>query len=207
MECALKSLKSTRKMPLPDHPVVDSYGSDYVGVDHSVYLFPAAIRSKEPVKPKVVLEGNESTCFFHADLPATAICDVSGRMICDLCTTYWNGRAVSFESLQLLLKEEGASNHVRSRTNWDSIALSLVILPGLFWPAFLLTAPAALIICITKWRGGTTGILRRSRWRYIVAGLLALLELGLAGLFLGYSFSTQKCTTKDSIKSFPVARP
>ena len=182
MEYALKSLKNARTMPLPDHPVVHEYGSDYLGASHSVYLFPAAVRSREPVKPETILEGNESTCFFHSELPATAICDVSGRMICDLCTTDWNGRTVSFESLQLLLKEESASDHVRSRTKWDSIALSLVILPILFWPVFLLTAPAALIICITKWRAGPTSILRRSRWRYIVAGLLALLEMSLMAL-------------------------
>lgn len=187
MQRILRSLKNMRTMPLPDRPVVQAYGSEYVGVNHAVHLFPAAIRSKESVKPESVLEGGQSTCFFHAELPATAICDVSGRMICDLCKTDWDGRTVSFEALQSLLKE-GASSQVRSRTNWDSIALSLVILPILFWPLLFLTAPIALGICIFKWRAGTTSIIRRSRWRYIVAAFLALIELAFFGaIFMGIS--------------------
>ena len=188
MQRALKSLKNMRKMPLPDRPVVQAYGSDYVGADHEVYLFPAAIRSKESVKPEAVLEENTSTCFFHATLPATAICDVSGRMICDLCTTEWNGRTVSFDSLQSLLEKDD-SGQERSHVNWDRIALSLVVLPILFWPAFLVTAPAALVICALKWRTGATSIVRRSHWRFVVAGLLALLEISFIVLFFTGIFS------------------
>lgn len=188
MQRALKSLKNMRKMPLPDRPIVQAYGSDYVGADHEVYLFPAAIRSKESVKPEAVLEGNTSTCFFHAELPATAICDVSGRMICDLCTTEWDGRTVSFDSLQSLL-EEGAAGQERSHVNWDRIALSLATLPVLFFPAFVVTAPAALIICVLKWRTEATSIVRRSNWRFAVAGFLALLEIVFIVFFFSRIFS------------------
>lgn len=171
-------------MPLPDRPVVHNYGRSYTDTDHYVRLFPAVIRSKDAVRAEVALEGGQSTCFFHPKLPATALCDVSGRMICDLCKTDWEGRTISFEALQSLLAEGGSVKQERSRKKWDDIAMGLVLFPVLFAPIVVLTAPIALGICLVKWRKGPTSILRRSRWRYVVAALLALVEIGFGVLMV-----------------------
>ena len=146
------------------------------------------IRSNDAVRAEEVLEGGQSTCFFHSKLPATALCDVSGRLICDLCKTEWNGQTVSFEALQSLLADDQSVKQERRCKKWDDIALSLVILPLLFWPIVLLTAPVALGICAVKWRAGPTSLLRRSRWRYVVAALLAILEIGFGGLMVAIMF-------------------
>ena len=177
MQHELRSLKNMRTMPLPDRPIVRNYGWNYTDVDHDVRLFPAVIRAKDAVRAEAVLEGGQSTCFFHPKLPATALCDVSGRMICDLCKTEWNDRTLSFEALQSLLAEGGSVQQERKCTKWDDIALGLVLFPVLFAPIVVLTAPVALGICAVKWRAGATSVLHRSRWRYVVAALLALLEI------------------------------
>ena len=188
MQRELRSLKNMRTMPLPDRPEVNDYGWDFTQANHYIRLFPAVIRSNKAVQAEAVLEGGQSTCFFHAKLPATAVCDVSGRLICDLCKTEWNGKTVSFEALQSLLAEDVAVQQERRCTKWDDIALSLVIFPVLFAPVMILTAPGALGICLVKWRKGATSLLRRSRWRYVVAALLAILEMIVGGILVATLF-------------------
>ncbi|MGJ8652742.1 MAG: hypothetical protein ACSHX8_05675 [Opitutaceae bacterium] len=173
-----------RTMPIPDRVRTTDYGREYVGAAHTVHLFPAVIRKQATVEAEAIMEGGQSTCFFHAKLPATAICDVSGRMICDLCKTDYNGKTVSFEALQSLIGKGGSVEKEQSRTKWDDIACSLVILPIVFGPAVALTAPIALGICLFQWRKGPTSLVRRSRWRYVLAAVLAILELCIGGLFL-----------------------
>jgi hypothetical protein len=187
MQSELKSLRSMRTMPLPDEPIAVGYGWEYVGAAHDVRLFPAAIRTKETIRAEAVMEGGQSTCFFHSKLPATGICDVSGRMICDLCKTEFEGRTVSFEALQTLVGKAGKDGKVKKaqgRTKWDDIALTLVVLPVLIGPLMVFTAPVALGICLVKWREGPTSVLRRSRWRYVVAGFLALLQIVGGGMLV-----------------------
>lgn len=187
MQRVLKSPKSMRKMPLPDQPVVEGYGRDHTGSNHSVYLFPAVVRSSNSANAETMMEGGQASCFFHKEAPATALCDVSGRMICDLCKTGWNGKTVSMAALQSLVKGDSSSGNITSRINWDTIALTLVILPILVWPLLVLTPPIALGICLFKWRAGVTSIVRRSRWRYVVAAIIAILEI-LWGAFFWVGF-------------------
>lgn len=177
-----------RTMPIPDSVRSTDYGEEAVGAAHTIRLFPAVIRKQAVFEADVVLEGGQSTCFFHTKLPATALCDVSGRMICDLCKTDYQGKTVSFEALQSLLGKGGSVEKDRVRTKWDDIALALVLLPLVIWPLLFITAPFVLGICLVQWRKGPTSILRRSRWRYLVAALLAILELVGLGFFI-YSFS------------------
>ncbi len=184
METELRSLRSMRAMPMPDRVKTTDYGREYVGEAHSVRLFPAAIRKQSLVEAEEVMEGGQSTCFFHAKLPATAICDVSGRMICDLCKTDYQGKTVSFEALQSLIGKKSPADAKRSRTKWDDIALALVILPFLFWPLLAITAPIAIGICAFQWRKGPTSLVRRSRWRYLLATFLGSLELIGVGFFI-----------------------
>ena len=176
-----------KKMPLPYQPVVDDYGIEYAGVSHSVHLFPAVVRSGDTMSAEAILEEGQASCYFHKESTATALCDVSGRMICDLCRTEWNGRTVSIEALQSLIKDGGSSEHLKRCVMWDTIALTLVLVPLLFWPLLILTVPIALGICLFKWRKGPTGILRRSRWRYVLAVFIAVLEIGLI-IMMGTAF-------------------
>jgi len=184
MPSELKSLRSMRTMPIPDMPVAKAYGWEYVGAAHDIRLFPAAIRKKKTIQTEVVLEGGQSTCFFHSKLPATALCDVSGRMICDLCKTEYEGKIVSFEALQSLVSKGSKNQRKRGRRKWDDIALALAIIPILAGPLVVVTAPFALGICLFKWREGPTSVLRNNRWRYVVAAIFAILQIAVSGILV-----------------------
>jgi hypothetical protein len=187
MDLYLKSLRGSQQLSMPNLPVVIDYASQWGAVPHDIRLFPAIIRRRKVLRQESVIEEGQSTCFFHPKVTASAICDVSGRMICELCTTEFEGKTVSFEALQSLVDVKGSSKG-SVRTNWDSIALALAILPAIFWFFTLVTAPLALGICIFKWKEGPTGVFGRMRWRYIVAGLLALGQIVMwINVIVGFS--------------------
>ncbi len=173
----LRALRSNRWMPLPDEVSVGSYGAEYVGEAHEIRLFPAVLRKAPVVEAGAVIEAGQSSCYFHPKLSATAICDLSGRMICDLCRTEWQGKMVSFEALKAALSRGDIAKEAGVRTRWDNIALSLAVLPLLIWFASVVTAPVALFIVIWKGRMGPCSVVQRSRWRFVVAGLLAGLQI------------------------------
>lgn len=164
--------------------MVSNYAGEYTrGVGHDIQLFPAAIREEALPVVNPVLEEGQSSCFFHPDIVATTVCEVSGRFICDLCKTEWDGKTVSLTALQNM-REKGDLKLDNKRVIWDDIACGLAVLPLLFWPATIITAPAALVIAISKWKKGPTSLLRRSRWRYVVAIILSLLQIiGWISLF------------------------
>jgi hypothetical protein len=177
MDLFLKSLRDSQKLSMPDLPVVTDYASKWGAAPHDIRLFPAVIRSSELVKPESILEHGQATCFFHERVPATAICDVSGRMICNLCTTEYKGKTVSLEALQTLVGNTSDSKVKNYQTKWDSIALALAVFPLLTVFFTLFTAPIVLWICIFKWKEGPTGVFSHMRWRYVVAGLLSLAQI------------------------------
>ena len=176
MDRDLKSLRSTKRMPVPASPRVGDYGKMYVEHAHDVTLFPAITRPKQTVQSGVLMEAGQSSCYFHPELSATALCDESGRMICDLCKTEWEGRTVSMEALQTLVAGKGKKRS-RGKTKWDDICLALALLPIILGPLSVVTALAVLVIVGVQWRKGPTSVVRRSRWRYVLAALLALLQV------------------------------
>lgn len=173
-------------MPLPDRPTVSNYGGEYTGgVGHDILLFPAMVRAEESLNATAVLMDGQSSCFFHPEIPANAVCEVSGRFICHLCKTEWNGQTVSLTALQQM-RDKGSLQLENKRIIWDDIACGLSLLPLLMWPLTIITAPVAFSIAVTKWSKGPTSILRRSRWRYSLAIIFSLLQIigWIALLFL-----------------------
>jgi hypothetical protein len=177
-EKEIRSLRSLRRMPLPNNPHVGNYGAFDCGHPHHVRIYPAVLRKKDIPEMDALLEEGQSACFFPPKQAATAICSISGRMICELCTTEWEGEKVSFEALQTSIKNGSAKAQENVRTKWDDIALSLSILPLLIGVITIVTAPIALGICLWFWRKGPTSPVRKSRWRYLVAGLLSVVQIG-----------------------------
>ena len=68
---------------------------------------------------------------------------------------------------------------------YDSIALSLAVLPLLIFWLTLITAPIALYYCIKYWNTPVS-IIKRSKLTFIVAALFATLELIGWGIFFVY---------------------
>jgi hypothetical protein len=71
------------------------------------------------------------------------------------------------------------------RTRHDSIALTLAIAPMLFFYITLVTAPATLYVVIRHWKTPLS-IVRRSRVRFVIAAVVALLQIAgwIAVIFL-----------------------
>ncbi|WP_269540262.1 DUF4339 domain-containing protein [Cerasicoccus fimbriatus] len=167
--------------PLPSEPVVDDYGKDYCDVGHHIHLYPAILKRPEAAKAQELMADDESSCFFHPQLSATQVCSHSGRFICDLCATEWNGEIISLQALSEI-KANGKSEKLNdTRKLWDSIALALVTWPLLLLvmliPAILITAPIAVYICLWQWKKGPTSIVRQTRIRYIIALTIGIIEI------------------------------
>lgn len=187
---SLRSLRSLRRMPPPEVPRVRDYGALHVGEGHDLWLFPAIARRESIPQVDAILEEGQASCFFHPNLPATEVCQISGRLICDLCQTEWAGQTVSFEALQTKMSRAGKGQRAVGRTRWDNIALSMAILPLFVWVVTLVTAPLTLGLVLWRARKGPCSAVHRSGWRYLLAGVLALLQLGSWAFFIlsGASF-------------------
>jgi hypothetical protein len=142
-----------------------------------VFAFPAAFRVHVLAPAGVALSEGESSCFYHSHKPAVAPCDQCGRFLCSLCRVDFGERVLCPQCIQSGAKK-GSLTLVESRRNlYDSIAMALAILPGfLIWPT-LITAPIAIYLSIRHWNRPLS-IVPRSRWRFVVAILVALLQIG-----------------------------
>lgn len=197
-ELVLRSLRGRKWMPLPTWPKVTGYGYSHVGSEHDIQLFPAVVqRIERKMRAHKVSDpfvgGDVATCFFHTKREAVAVCEVSGRMICDLCKTEYDGKVVSFDVLSGLVestsgKKKKNANFVVSKpkqyVRWDDICLALAIFPLIFFFVTVLTAPAVLVLTLMNWRKGPTSPIRKTRFRYIVACLIALIQITFWGLAL-----------------------
>jgi hypothetical protein len=67
-------------------------------------------------------------------------------------------------------------NLENQRTRYDSIALSLAVLPMLIFYFTIITAPMALFVAIRYWRAPAS-LVGQNRTRYLVAILVALLQI------------------------------
>ena len=172
----IRSLRSMRRMPLPHLPAVEDYGEAACGDAHDVWLFSSITRERTEYEAHAVLEEGESACFFHPNRPAVAICEVSGRMICELCVTEWEGKTVSFEALQTVLKGGAGKRRSHGHIRWDDVALALATFPLLLWFITVVTAPVALFISLWFLAEGSDECgaseplaLSRGRWALVCA--------------------------------------
>lgn len=153
------------------------------GESVQVWAFAAAGRARvaEPGEP--IAEGSGTAgCYFHARRRAIRSCERCGRFLCRLCDCEMAGQRLCPSCVdQMRARREVAVLETRRMCN-DSICLSLALIPLILWPVTLLTAPATLALVGWSWRSPRS-ILPRTRWRYGVAAVLALLQI--AGWILG----------------------
>jgi hypothetical protein len=140
--------------------------------------FPALTAAKEKVAPQTAVLAADSVCFFHAENRAETICDGCGRLLCPVCTIAFAGQRVC-PACMAANKKSDAAPVVRQRTLFDSLAMILAILPLLIWPFTCITAPAALGLVIYGWNKPGSVVRGRGRVRLVIAGLLALIQIGV----------------------------
>jgi hypothetical protein len=137
-------------------------------------LFPARRRTKPVARAARSIDG-DATCFFHAQNQAAAVCEDCGRYVCVVCEIPGDGgRRLCPPCVSAGRKK--TVTKVDEVVTYDSIALSLALLPVLMWPFTLVTAPAALCIAIFAWKKPRS-LVRPGSARLVVAMILAALEI------------------------------
>lgn len=155
-----------------------------------VWAFPALWQAPPSATPGEALsvEG-EAACFYHPHKRAAVVCDGCGRYLCSLCDVLVGDAHYCPGCLETGKLKTTAASLETQRTLWDQIALSLAVLPMLVFYMTVLTAPIAIVLGIRHWK--TPGsLVRRSRWRFVVAIALGALQLiGMTALIVGMVFA------------------
>lgn len=144
-------------------------------------LFPAFFRpvDRGHVGERVEMEG-DAGCFHHPGRKAVVACEGCGRFLCALCDVPMGGRHLCAGCIEAGRRKGKLANLHRHRVLYDDVALALavypLVIPFLGWVFVILTAPASLFVVMRYWKE-PLGVVRRSRWRFVMAALLAALSL------------------------------
>jgi len=153
------------------------------GLSTLAAVFPAVEQTRVGSLPETLQADSEASCFYHPGSRAAVPCDQCGRFLCRLCEIEIEGRHLCPGCFETGVSANQLKNVETSRTMYDSIALALATWPVLlFWPA-IIAAPAAIFVAIRRWRAPGS-IVPRTRVRYYLAILFALVEIGLIGFVI-----------------------
>ena len=148
------------------------------GAELQVTVFPALAGGPVQVDYGDSLQTvDQTSCFYHPGKSAVVACENCGRFLCSLCEIDMSGRRICPNCLELGRKQERIEELVTQRTLYDQVALSLAVLPLLMFFVTMITAPMTIYYALRHWKSPTS-ILRRSKIRFILAMLIALIEVG-----------------------------
>lgn len=144
-------------------------------------IFPAFWRSEPAVSglAEHAADG-DAVCFFHPENRAAVSCDRCGRFICAVCDMQLGVRHLCPTCLSSGLGAEKLPELVVRRFLWADTALLIGIVPLLFFiffPAFIVTGPAAVFCAVFGWK--RPGSLPRGRrhWAAVVGLIGGLVQL------------------------------
>ena len=147
-----------------------------------VEIFPAVRNEIQKGERPEAAMNEESTCFKHSANIAVAACDTCGVYMCKLCDLEIEGRHLCPDCLKN--KPPELKTTTQKTMLYDELALHLTVFPVLFYPAFVITAPTAVVMSILYWNKVNTPY-KRNRWRFVVAFILGLLEIfAIAAFFI-----------------------
>lgn len=121
---------------------------------------------------ELVQAQGQAECFYHPGKKAVTPCSSCGRLLCALCEISIDGRCLCTNCLQSGRDKQQIKSLERSCTLYDSIALHLSFWPLVFFPFTLITAPAVIYVVLRYWSAAQS-ILPRTKFRHILALLLA----------------------------------
>lgn len=181
------------------------------GASIQAEVFPAFFRSSPPAAPPAepLVAAEDAGCFFHPTKKAVVPCGRCGRFLCATCDLevfadqhlcpecLAKGRAaavaVSAEEVESRRALEG------QRVFYDKLALSLaglpLLLPFFGWFMTIVTAPAAFVVGLLAWPQPPRSLVPRTRWRVILALLLASV-LSVVWMVLIYKFFDNLMTVR-----------
>lgn len=148
------------------------------GTRSQVRIFPALVNGTARVEFGDSLQTDaESGCFYHPEKRAITVCESCGRFLCSLCEISLSGRKLCPNCLEAGKDSERITELITCRTLYDSLALRLALWPLLMVFATIITAPMAIYVSLRYWKAPTS-ILGRTKIRFILALVIALVELG-----------------------------
>lgn len=143
-----------------------------------INVFPALSREKpSEISADTLLTDKEASCFFHPHKPAVTPCASCGRFVCALCDVEFDGEHLCPSCIETGKRKRKIKNLENRRTIYDSIALSVAILPMLVIYFTFITAPIAVYMSIRYWNAPTS-IIPRTKLRFIAAFVVAWLQIG-----------------------------
>jgi hypothetical protein len=152
-----------------------------------VVIFPALLKDSSLSRPgQTLLLDTDASCFYHPQKKAEITCDYCGRFLCALCDVEMEGKHLCPPCIETGKQKGRIKTLENRRTLYDSIALSLAVLPLLIFYFTLITAPITIYIAIRYWNAPKS-ILHRGKWRMILAIILASSQIvgwGMLGYFL-----------------------
>lgn len=123
-----------------------------------------------------VVTAEEASCFYHPEQRAAESCGRCGRFLCALCDLEIGSEHLCPTCFEGGRKSGKLSQVQNRRTLYDSLALSLAILPMIVWPLTIITAPLVLFISVYYWKKPLS-IIPRTRGRFVWAIIFALLQI------------------------------
>jgi len=148
------------------------------GSSNRARVFPAALAAPGVPAPVEFAADGEAACFDHPSKRAVAACQQCGRFVCRLCAVEFGAATLCPSCVAAGSGQAKAANLETSRVLYDSIALMLPLVSLVLWPFTLITAPGAVVFTLMKWRQPIS-LVRRNRWRFVMALLVGLVETGL----------------------------
>ena len=130
----------------------------------------------EPLTGEPIQAQGQAECFYHPGKKAVVPCAACGRLLCALCEVRFDGQSLCMGCLQAGRSKRRIENLEDSRFLYDSLALHLALWPMVFIFITLITAPAVVYVVLRYWNAPTS-LLPRTRYRFILAILVAIVQL------------------------------
>ena len=142
-----------------------------------VEIFPAIRNEIQKGERPEAAMNEESTCFKHSTNIAVAACESCGVYMCKLCDLEIEGRHLCPDCLKN--KPPELKTTTQKTILYDELALHLTTIPLIiFGYVLIITAPIAVVMSIVCWNKVNTPY-KRSRWRFVVAFILGLIEISV----------------------------
>jgi hypothetical protein len=130
----------------------------------------------------------QAECFYHPGKKAVVPCAACGRLLCSLCEVPFDGHSLCMGCLQAGRNKRRIQNLENSRFLYDSLALYLALGPLVFLFITPITAPAAIYVALRYWKAPAS-LVPRTRYRFVLALLVAIAQLAGWGFFLVWFLS------------------
>jgi uncharacterized RDD family membrane protein YckC len=149
-------------------------------------VFPSVARTLPSGTPEAKTGEGEAGCYYHDGNLATAACGQCGRFLCAVCDLDAGPAHLCPSCLNAHVASGQTPQFVQRRTLYDSIALTVAVIPNLFLITVyftVFTAPAVVGFTIWSWKKPGS-ITPRSKWRFVLALVLASVNLGFVAIII-----------------------